>query len=52
MAKNFALRIIDETIYSDLEKVAKENFTSVNALVNNVLKIYLKKSKKNILISK
>lgn len=47
MAKKFVLRIVDETMYDKLDKVAKEDLTSVNTLINNVLKNYLKKSKKN-----
>jgi hypothetical protein len=47
MAKKFVLRIVDETMYEKLDKVAKEDLTSVNTLINNVLKNYLKKLKKN-----
>jgi hypothetical protein len=47
MAKHFPLRIIDETIYEQLEKKAKAQYVSVNTLINIAIEESLKKPKKN-----
>lgn len=42
MAKNYALRITEDTAYNALKKSAKGNHRSLNAEINRAIEFYLK----------